>query len=83
VEGVVIVAAESLTETVPIVAESPTEAPTIAAAAGTPALQPEPLLSALRPQARTTIITITPHSADIIPIRPANSQVRAPPRRRS
>jgi len=97
VEGVVIVAAESLTEAVPIVAapiaaeslteavpiaaESPTEAATIAAAAGTPALQPEPLLSARRPQARITITTITPRSADIIRIRPANSQVRAAPRR--
>jgi hypothetical protein len=74
------IVAEPPTEAVPIVAESPTEeAATIAAAAGTPELQPELLRSALRqPQARTTTTT---RSAGITRIRPANSQVHAGPRR--
>ena len=80
-----IVAAGSLTEAAPIEAApieagSPTGAATIAAAAGTPALQPEPPLSALQPQARTTTTTITPRSADIIHILPANSRCAAPRR---
>jgi hypothetical protein len=82
-----LIVAESPTEAAPtaaarIAAESPTEAATIAAAAGTPALQPEPLRSALRqPQARITTTTITTRSADITRIRRANSQVRAALRR--